>query len=201
LLTATLRRQQSPRSCLFIPARASQHQTMTPKEKLERIVETSLWTVRFLAIVPVIFGIISVLFLFILGSLEIAMVLGEYKNVFIGNKLSEDAVNKIMSGVIGGIDLYLIGIVLMIFSFGVYELFISKIDVARESDELQILEVRSLDQLKDKILKVIVVVLVVSFFKRVMAIDVKSVTELLYLAVAILLISASGYLLRSIHES
>ena len=106
-----------------------------------------------------------------------------------------------MSGVIGGIDLYLIGIVLMIFSFGVYELFISKIDVARESDELNILEVRSLDQLKDKILKVIVVVLVVSFFKRVMAIDVKSATELLYLAVAILLISASGYLLRSSHES
>jgi uncharacterized protein (TIGR00645 family) len=174
---------------------------MTPKEKLEHIVETSLWTVRFLAIVPVIFGIISVFSLFILGSLEIVTVLGEYQNIFIGNKLSSDAVNKIMSGVIGGIDLYLIGIVLMIFSFGVYELFISKIDVARESDELNILEVRSLDQLKDKILKVIVVVLVVSFFKRVMEIDVKSVTEILYLAVAILLISASGYLLRSSHES
>ncbi len=174
---------------------------MTPKEKLEQIVETSLWTVRFLAIVPVIFGLISVLFLFVLGSLEIALVIGEYKNIFVGNKISEDTVAKIMSGVIGGIDLYLIGIVLMIFSFGVYELFISKIDVARETDELQILEVRSLDQLKDKILKVIVVVLVVSFFKRVMEIDARSVAELLYLALAILLISASGYLLRSIHES
>ena len=174
---------------------------MTPKEKLEHIVETSLWTVRFLAIVPVVFGIISVLFLFILGSLEIVMVLGEYKNIFIGDKLSEDTVTKIMSGVIGGIDLYLIGIVLMIFSFGIYELFISKIDVARETDELQILEVRSLDQLKDKILKLIVVVLVVSFFKRVMAMNVTSVTELLYLAIAILLISASGYLFRSTHES
>ena len=174
---------------------------MTPKEKLEHIVETSLWTVRFLAIIPVVFGIISVLFLFILGSLEIVMVLGEYKNIFIGDKLSEDTVTKIMSGVIGGIDLYLIGIVLMIFSFGIYELFISKIDVARETDELQILEVRSLDQLKDKILKLIVVVLVVSFFKRVMAMNVTSVTELLYLSIAILLISASGYLLRSTHES
>ena len=157
---------------------------MTPKEKLEHIVETSLWTVRFLAIIPVVFGIISVLFLFILGSLEIVMVLGEYKNIFIGDKLSEDTVTKIMSGVIGGIDLYLIGIVLMIFSFGIYELFISKIDVARETDELQILEVRSLDQLKDKILKLIVVVLVVSFFKRVMAMNVTSVTELLYLGLA-----------------
>ena len=129
------------------------------------------------------------------------MVLGEYNNIYIGNKLSEDTVSKIMSGIIGGIDLYLIGIVLMIFSFGIYELFISKIDVARETDELQILEVRSLDQLKDKILKLIVVVLVVSFFKRVMAMNVTSVTELLYLAIAILLISASGYLLRSTHES
>ena len=73
--------------------------------------------------------------------------------------------------------------------------------MARETDELQILEVRSLDQLKDKILKLIVVVLVVSFFKRVMAMNVTSVTELLYLAIAILLISASGYLLRSTHES
>jgi uncharacterized membrane protein YqhA len=174
---------------------------MNPKEKLEHIVETSLWTIRFLAIIPVVFGIISVLFLFILGSLEISMVLGEYNNIYIGNKLSEDTVSKIMSGVIGGIDLYLIGIVLMIFSFGIYELFISKIDVARETDELQILEVRSLDQLKDKILKLIVVVLVVSFFKRVMAMNVTSVTELLYLSIAILLISASGYLLRSTHES
>lgn len=73
--------------------------------------------------------------------------------------------------------------------------------IERESDELQILEVRSLDRLKDKIFKVIVVVLVVSFFKRGIAIDASSVTELLYLAQAILLISASGYLLRSIHES
>jgi uncharacterized protein (TIGR00645 family) len=174
---------------------------MNPKEKLEQIVEKSLWTVRFLAIVPVVFGIISVVVLFILGSLEIILVLGEYVNLIVGKEISENTVAKIMSGVIGGIDLYLIGIVLLIFSFGVYELFISRIDIARESDELQILEVKSLDQLKDKILKVVIVVLIVSFFKRVMEMHVNSVTEMLYLAIAILLISASGYLLRSSHES
>ncbi len=174
---------------------------MNPKEKLEQIVETSLWTVRFLAIVPVVFGIFSVIVLFVLGSLEISQVLGEYTNIFTGNKVSEESVAKIMSKVIGGIDLYLIGIVLLIFSFGIYELFISKIDIARETDELQILEVKSLDQLKDKILKVVVVVLVVSFFKRVMEIQINTVIEVLYLAIAILLISVSGYLLRSSHES
>jgi uncharacterized membrane protein YqhA len=50
---------------------------MNPKQKLEQIVETSLWTVRFLAIVPVIFGVFSTLVLFVLGSLEISQVLGE----------------------------------------------------------------------------------------------------------------------------
>lgn len=174
---------------------------MNPKEKLEQIVETSLWTVRFLAIVPVFFGIVSVVILFLLGSLEIILVLGECINLVVGKEISENTVVKIMSGIIGGIDLYLIGIVLLIFSFGIYELFISRLDIARESDELQILEIRSLDQLKDKILKVVVVVLIVSFFKHVMEMPVNSATEMLYLAIAILLISASGYLLRSSHES
>ena len=36
----------------------------------------------------------------------------------------------IVAGIIGAVDLYLIAVVLLIFSFGIYELFISKIDVS-----------------------------------------------------------------------
>jgi uncharacterized membrane protein YqhA len=105
---------------------------------------------------------------------------------------------KIMSGIISGIDLYLIGIVLILFSFGIYELFISKIDIGRHEDqEIQILEIKSLDELKDKILKVVVMVLVVGFFKRVMEMHIETPLNLLYLAISILLISASSYLLRT----
>ena len=103
-----------------------------------------------------------------------------------------------MSGIISGIDLYLIGIVLILFSFGIYELFISKIDIGRHEDqEIQILEIKSLDELKDKILKVVVMVLVVGFFKRVMEMHIETPLNLLYLAISILLISASSYLLRT----
>ena len=67
---------------------------------------------------------------------------------------------------ISAVDLYLIGIVLLIFGFGIYELFISKIDIAREDLSVTILEIENLDELKNKIIKVIVMVLIVSFLKE-----------------------------------
>jgi uncharacterized membrane protein YqhA len=58
--------------------------------------------------------------------------------------------------------------VLIIFSFGIYELFISKIDIARSSEAYStLLEISTLDDLKNKIIRVIIRVLVVSFFQRV----------------------------------
>lgn len=168
---------------------------MKPKQKLEHLVETSLWTIRFLAIVPVLFGVVSVLGLFILGSAEIISGLSGYLHF-----KNEETAKSILSGIIGGIDLYLIGIVLMIFSFGIYELFISKIDIGRQNEEIQILEIKSLEQLKDKILKVIVMVLVVGFFKQALELSITTTLDLLYLAISILLIAASSYLLRSKHD-
>lgn len=165
------------------------------KRKLESLVETSLWTVRFLSIVPVFFGVVSVLGLFVLGSSEIISGLSGYIHF-----KSEESAKIILTGIIGGIDLCLIGIVLMIFSFGVYELFISKIDIGRQNEEIQILEIKSLEQLKDKILKVIVMVLVVGFFKKVLEMPISTPLDLLYLAISILLIAASSYLLRSKHD-
>jgi len=59
----------------------------------------------------------------------------------------------------------LIAVVLLIFSFGIYELFISEIDDAENSEVgSKILAIHSLDELKDKLGKVVVMVLIVSFF-------------------------------------
>ncbi|MGL6281089.1 MAG: hypothetical protein ACRC2J_01625, partial [Microcoleaceae cyanobacterium] len=56
--------------------------------------------------------------------------------------------------------------------------------------------VQSLEELKDKIMKVIVIVLVVSFFKQVTQLELTTAGDLLYLAISILLLSASGYLMQ-----
>ena len=58
------------------------------------------------------------------------------------------------------------------------------------------LEIHSLDQLKDKIAKVIIMVLVVSFFQRVLHMEFKTPLEMVYFASSILILSLGLYFLR-----
>jgi uncharacterized membrane protein YqhA len=89
---------------------------------------------------------------------------------------------------------------MILFSFGLYELFISDIDIAREDEEREskILAIHSLDQLKDKISKVIVMVLVVGFFQKVGLTGYNSPLELLYLALSITAVAVGLYFLSKV---
>ena len=100
----------------------------------------------------------------------------------------------IVAGIIGAVDLYLIAVVLLIFSFGIYELFISKIDAACTPEDCNsILNISSLDQLKDKIAKVIIMVLVVNYFQRVLHTKYETPLELLYFSLAIVALAVGLY--------
>ena len=103
----------------------------------------------------------------------------------------------VVSAIIGAVDLYLIAIVLFIFSFGVYELFVSQIDEMENSDnDFQALKIHSLDELKDKIAKVIVMVLVVSFFQKVLHTEYNGALEMLYFSGSILFLALALYFLH-----
>lgn len=163
--------------------------------KLERVFEFLLWNSRLIVLLAVIFSALSAIALFIIGSYGIG------KTILSIFPLKETFAeyDSFLIGVIGAIDLYLIAIVLVIFSFGVYELFISRIDVARLHEELKILEITSLDELKNKLLKVIVMVLIVTFFKQILFMKFHTAQEMLLFGISILLVSASVYLMRK-HE-
>jgi uncharacterized membrane protein YqhA len=89
---------------------------------------------------------------------------------------------------------------MLLFSFGLYELFISDIDAARNEEgvENKILAIHSLDQLKDKISKVIVMVLVVSFFQKVGHTEYHGALEMFYLALSVTAISVGLYFLSKV---
>ncbi len=159
---------------------------------LEHIFETLLWKSRLIVILPVIFGVLAAIGLFVAGSYDIVHTIVHS----LPSHGEEPDYAKILIGVIGAIDLYLIGIVLLIFSFGIYELFISQIDIARNDIEHNILEIGSLDELKNKILKVVVMVLIVTFFKIVLSATFTTPLEMLYLAISILAIAACTFFLR-----
>lgn len=163
---------------------------------IERLFEKGLWSSRYITLLPVLFGLIGAVILFVIASYDIVHVLGQsWKFLFHGYH-PENFHSDIVSEIIGAIDLYLIALVLYIFSFGIYELFISKIDEVENDKGSKVLEVNSLDQLKDKIAKVIVMVLVVSFFQRVLHTEYNGALEMCYFALSILALSVGLYFLH-----
>jgi len=167
-----------------------------PDSWIERVFERGLWSTRFMAILAVIFGIISSLLLFSIASLDVIKAVKLTIKGYSAAVPPEGFQSMVLAKVINAVDFYLIAVVLLIFSFGVYELFISKVDAAADSEASRILEINSLDDLKDKISKVIIMVLVVTFFKKVVTMKFASPLEMLYLALGILALSGGLYLLH-----
>jgi uncharacterized membrane protein YqhA len=168
-----------------------------PKEQgmLERVFESMLWKTRFFVLFAVIFSMIGGIALFIVASVDIWDVAVMIFNTYLNHLHPEHFHEEIVSGLIGAVDLYLMAIVMFIFGFGLYELFISEIDVAKGGAS-RILEIHSLDELKDKLAKVIVMVLVVSFFKRILHTPYSGALEMLYFAGSILALSIGLYFLH-----
>ena len=166
---------------------------------VEKIFESALWNSRFIIISAVIFGLVGAFVLFTVASIDIYGVAKYTINAITNHLHPQDFHEKIVGDIIGAVDLYLIAVVMFIFSFGLYELFISKIDPA-ENDEAgnKILSIKNLDQLKDKIAKVIVMVLIVSFFKKVLHTNFDTPLEMMYFALSITALSVGLYFLSKV---
>jgi uncharacterized membrane protein YqhA len=100
---------------------------------------------------------------------------------------------------VSGIDLYLIGVAFLIFGYGLYELLISEIDIYRAGSDTDnsggLLDIRSLDQLKEKLAKALVVALIISAFKSMIAIPLEDVKSMIYFCLCVLILAFSGFLM------
>ena len=163
---------------------------------IEKWFEKGLWASRMVILLAVIFSILSSFALFVIGSADLYHVVMSTYQYFFSGVHPEDFHADIVAEIIGAIDLYLIAVVLLIFGFGIYELFISEIDVAKGSGGDKVLYVASLDELKDKIAKVIVMVLVVSFFQRILHTEYKGALEMLYFSISIAALALGLYFLH-----
>lgn len=166
---------------------------------LEKIFEGAIWRSRFIVILAVIFGLIGAFVLFVVASMDIWAVATYTFNTIITHAHPAKFHEDIVAGIIGAVDLYLIAVVMFIFAFGIYELFISEIDEAMDDKQTsKILAIHNLDQLKDKIAKVIVMVLVVSFFQKVLHMEYTTALEMLYFALSITALSVGLYFLSKV---
>ncbi|MDC3130297.1 YqhA family protein [Bacteroidota bacterium] len=157
--------------------------------------ENALWSTRFIVLISVVLSIISSIILFLLGGWDIIQAI-IYKNPLLNNDIETN--NELLFNIISSIDLFLIGIVLLIFGFGVYELFISEINFAKDKFADSTLKINSLDQLKNKIIKVIIIVLIVKFFEKVLKLSHNFTTpkDLIFFSLSILAICIGYFLIN-----
>jgi len=165
---------------------------------IERIIETILWDSRFVVLAAVFASLLTSLAMFYIATADAFFMishLGEYISPDITQEARTVMRSATVTHVVEIIDGYLLASILLIFALGLYELFISKIDKAEKSEtSSSILLITSLDDLKNRLAKVILMILIVKFFEFAIAMDFESALDLLYLAGGIALIGLALYL-------
>ncbi len=158
--------------------------------KIELIFETFLWNTRWLVFIAVIASLISSFVLFIVGFYAVIHLL----YMFAGKYSYEAFYGKLLSVVIASVDLFLIGTFLLVFALGLYELFISKIDPA-EQDPLgsRVLVIKNLEDLKEKLGRLVIMVLIVTFFKQVLHMEFKTPLDTVYISLGVLMVALALY--------
>ena len=99
------------------------------------------------------------------------------------------------------IDGYLFATIMLIFAMGLYELFIGKIAIAEDNElAARILLIRSIDDLKDRLAKVVFLILIVTYFEYALRGSYTTAQDLLSLAAGIALVAGALWLTGRSHK-
>jgi len=161
---------------------------------IEKVFEWLLWNSRFAVVLAVISSILGMFLLFALAFESMIGLVHEYIEMTFMGVTHEGFHIEAVGQIISAVDDFLLGTVLLIFGLGLYELFISKIDIAETNENSSnILMINNLDDLKDRLSKVVLMILVVAFFKNVLHVTFDNPLNILYMGGGILLVSLAIY--------
>jgi uncharacterized membrane protein YqhA len=163
---------------------------------IERAFEELLWNSRLLVMVAVVASVVIAIVMFYIATVDAIYLIGEVTHYAALEQLARDRSHaKIVAHVAEIVDGYLFAAIMIIFSFGLYELFISRIESAEDSHSApRLLLIRSLDDLKERLAKVVFLILIVRYFQFALESEIEGPLDLLYLAIGIALIALSLYL-------
>lgn len=164
---------------------------------LETLFEGTLWNSRFVIMTAVIGSLLAGFAIFYMATVDVVYLVGHALH-YADPEMTAEARKALHDGTVSHIvevvDGYLLATVLLIFSLGLYELFISDIDQAHGSKaSSKILVISSLDDLKSRLAKVILMILIVTLFEQALNMKLSSPIDLLYLGGSIALIALALY--------
>jgi uncharacterized membrane protein YqhA len=168
---------------------------------LERFFERLLWNSRLLTLVAVFASLVVALVMFYVATTDAYYLAHEVVHyAALAGEAREKMHATVVAHVAEIVDGYLFATILIIFALGLYELFISKIDAIENSSIApRLLLIRSLDDLKERLAKVVFLILIVRYFQYALETTPATAVDLLYLAIGIALIAVSLYLTKDKH--
>ncbi|MDE2310289.1 MAG: YqhA family protein [Betaproteobacteria bacterium] len=168
---------------------------------LEWFFEGSLWNSRFVILAAVLGSLFAGFAIFYMATVDVVYLV-QHTLHYADSGMTAEA-RKILhdstvSHIVEVVDGYLLATVMLIFSLGLYELFISDIDQAQGSKaSSKILVINSLDDLKSRLAKVIIMIMIVTLFEEALNMKMSAPIDLLYLGGSIALIALALYLTHS----
>lgn len=164
----------------------------------EKLFEGTLWNSRFVILAAVIGSLLAGFAIFYMATVDVIN-LFQHSLHYADSSLTEEARkalhDSIVSHIVEVVDGYLLATVMLIFSLGLYELFISDIDQAHGSKAAsKILVINNLDDLKSKLAKVILMIMIVTLFEEAITMHMSTPLDLVYFGAAIALIALALYL-------
>jgi uncharacterized membrane protein YqhA len=165
---------------------------------IETLFEGSLWNSRFVVLFAVIGSLFAGFVIFYMATVDVVY-LAKHMLHYADSEVTEEARkllhDRTISHIVEVVDGYLLATVLVIFSFGIYELFISDIDQAKEREgSSKVLVINSLDDLKARLAKVIMMIMIVTLFEEALNMKMGAPIDLVYLGIAIICVALALYL-------
>ena len=159
--------------------------------------EGALWRSRYVVLFAVVASMIAGFAIFFMATADVFYLVSHifhYADPGLPAEARKLLHDETITHIVEVVDGYLLAIVMLIFSLGIYELFISDIDEARGSKtSSKILVIESLDDLKARLAKVIIMILIVTLFESALQQKMDNPLDLLYLGGAIALIGIALY--------
>ena len=165
---------------------------------IEQLFEGALWRSRFVILAAVVASMAAGFAIFYIATVDVWYMLAHlvhYADASVTAEARKVLHDDTVTHIVEVVDGYLLAVVMLIFSLGLYELFISDIDEAHGSKtSSKILVIESLDDLKARLAKVILMILIVTLFEQALKLDIKTSLDLLYLGGSIALVGLALYL-------
>src|SRR3990167_7542171 len=167
---------------------------------LEKLFEGALWNSRFMILTAVIGSLLAGVAIFYMATVDVVSLFGHalhYADFSLTAEARKALHDSTVSHIVEVVDGYLLATVMLIFSLGLYELFISDIDQAHGSKaSSRVLVIRDLDDLKNRLAKVIVMIMIVTLFEHALKMQITSPADLLNFGGSIALIGLALFLMH-----